>query len=222
MTLNAKTKKMKIIKRLFLIVFLGVLSIGLFTFWANDYMAKNAEGKIFHSVKDIPHRKVGLLLGTSKKLMNGYNNYYFVYRIKAAAELYHAKKLDYIIVSGDNSVKGYNETEDMKLDLIAKGVPENSIFEDFAGFRTLDSVVRAKEIFGQDSITIISQQFHNERAIFLAEKHDINAIAFNAKDVNAKWGFRTKIREVFARVKVFVDLLTGKEPKFGGEKILIP
>lgn len=213
---------MKIIKRLFLIVFLGVLSIGLFTFWANYHMAKNAEGKIFHSVKDIPHRKVGLLLGTSKKLMNGYNNYYFVYRIKAAAALYHAKKLDYIIVSGDNSVKGYNETEDMKLDLIAKGVPENRIFEDFAGFRTLDSVVRAKDIFGQDSITIISQQFHNERAIFLAEKHDINAIAFNAKDVNAKWGFRTKIQEVFARVKVFVDLLTGKEPKFGGEKILIP
>lgn len=103
-----------------------------------------------------------------------------------------------------------------------KGVPENRIFEDFAGFRTLDSVVRAKEIFGQDSITIISQQFHNERAIFLAEKHNIKAIAFNAKDVNAKWGIRTKVREVFARVKVFLDLLTEKEPKFGGEKILIP
>lgn len=111
---------MKIIKRLFLIIFLGVLSIGFFTFWANYHITQNAEGKIFHSVKNIPHRKFGLLLGTSKKLRSGYNNYYFVYRIKAAAELYHAKKLDYIIVSGDNSVKGYNETEDMKLDLIAK------------------------------------------------------------------------------------------------------
>ncbi len=111
----------------------------------------------------------------------------------------------------------------MKNDLIAKGVPEDRIFEDFAGFRTLDSVVRAKEIFGQDDITIISQKWHNERAIYLAEANDINAIGFNAKGVKItyRFGLKTRIREYFARVKVFIDLIIGKEPKFLGKKIII-
>lgn len=213
---------MKWIKKLgLLIVFIG-LGIGLALFFANSTIANNAENKTYNSIEKIPYRKVGLVLGTSKETVNGYPNYYYVYRIEAATQLYQAGKVDYLIVSGDNSVEHYNESEDMKLDLIKNGVPENRIFEDFAGFRTLDSVVRAKEIFGQDSITIISQQFHNERAIYLAEKHDIKAIAFNAKDVNQIAMRKMKIRETLARTKVFVDLLTGKEPKFGGEKIIIP
>ncbi len=212
----------KTVKKLFLLGTLVGLGIGLVMFIANYTILKNAETKLYTDVQKIPYRKVGLLLGTSKKLSNGYHNYYFLYRINAVAKLFHAHKIDYIIVSGDNSVKGYNETQDMKLDLVAKGVPEDRIFEDFAGFRTLDSVVRAKEIFGQKEITIISQKFHNERAIYLAEANDINAIGFNAKKVNARYGLKTKIREYFARVKVFIDLTTGKEPKFLGEKIIIP
>lgn len=101
------------------------------------------------------------------------------------------------------------------------GIPAHKIYEDFAGFRTLDSVVRAKEIFGQKSFIIISQKFHNERAIFLAQKNGILAYGYNAKDVNQKAGFKTNVREKFARVKVFIDLLIGKEPKFSGEKIII-
>lgn len=125
-------------------------------------------------------------------------------------------------MSGDNSVKNYNETEDMKFSLMEKGIPEDHIFEDFAGFRTLDSVVRAKEIFGQNSIAIISQKFHNERAIFLAQKNGMSAYGFNADAVSKAYGFKTNLREKFARVKVFVDLIFGVEPKFGGEKIEIP
>jgi SanA protein len=119
-------------------------------------------------------------------------------------------------------VKHYNETEDMKLALIEKGVPENHIFEDFAGFRTLDSVVRAKEIFGQEQFIIISQEFHNERAVYLAQKNGLKAFGYNAQDVNSKFGLTTNIREKLARVKVFIDLLFGVKPKFGGEKIVIP
>jgi len=107
----------------------------------------------------------------------------------------------------------------MKNELINRGVPVDKIYEDFAGFRTLDSVVRAKEIFGQNSYIIISQKFHNERAVYLAQKNGIEAFGFNAKDVNKYAGIKTKIREYLARTKVFVDFVIGKEPKFGGEKI---
>ena len=109
----------------------------------------------------------------------------------------------------------------MKNELINRGIPADKIYEDFAGFRTLDSVVRAKEIFGQNSYIIISQKFHNERAIYLAQKNGIEAFGFNAKDVNKYAGIKTKIREYLARTKVFVDFFIGKEPKFGGEKIEI-
>ncbi|MDO5616815.1 MAG: ElyC/SanA/YdcF family protein, partial [Cruoricaptor ignavus] len=123
---------------------------------------------------------------------------------------------------GDNSQKHYNEPEDMMNELIARGVPRDKIYQDFAGFRTLDSVVRAKEIFGQKALIIVSQKFHNERAVFLARKNGIKAYGYNAKDVNKSAGFKTNVREKFARAKVFFDFLFGVKPKFGGQEIVIP
>lgn len=201
---------------------LSVAIAAVFILYANSRIKSESEPYITSDISKIPQEKTGLLLGTSKTLSNGSLNAYFAYRILAAAELFKAGKIRNIIVSGDNSVKGYNEPEDMKLALVAAGIPENRIFEDFAGFRTLDSVVRAKEIFGQNAFIIISQKFHNERAVFLARENGIEAYGYNAKDVNAYYGFKTNIREYLARVKVFVDFLTGKEPKFGGEKVIIP
>lgn len=177
--------------------------------------------KIYTEVGTIPMNRVGLLLGTSPKLKNGNNNLYFDYRILAAIELYKAGKIKYILISGDNRREEYNEPEEMKKALMQKGVPEKFIYLDYAGFRTLDSVVRAKEVFGQNQLTIISQRFHNERAIYLAEKNGINAIGYNAKDVNAYAGLKTNIRELLARVKMFIDLAIDKQPHFLGEKILI-
>jgi SanA protein len=110
----------------------------------------------------------------------------------------------------------------MRLDLISAGIDSAVIYLDYAGFRTFDSMVRLKEIFSQDSVTVISQQFHNERAIYIASQEGIAAIGFNAKDVSKKFGFRVQLREKFARVKVFVDYLTGKNPKFLGAKVAIP
>ena len=205
---------------LLLLILAGISLVILFS---ADFIIKNASGKfIFDGVKNIPACKTALVLGTSKSLQNGNPNPYFTKRIHAATELYKSGKIRAIIVSGDNSVKGYNEPEEMKFDLMAAGIPEEKIFEDFAGFRTLDSVVRAKEIFGQQKIIIVSQQFHNERAIYLAQKYGIEAFGYNAKDVNRKFGFTTNVREKLARVKVFVDLFFGVDAKFGGEKILIP
>jgi len=115
-------------------------------------------------------------LGTSKNTRKGNINQYFKYRIEAATELFKTNKISYIIISGDNSVKGYDEPTDMKNELIKNGIDSTHIFLDYAGFRTFDSMVRSKEIFGQDSITIISQQFHNERALYIAERLGIKAI----------------------------------------------
>lgn len=156
-------------KKRIIVVLILIIPIVL-VFAANYSIEKNAENKTFSNSSKIKKNKVGLVLGTSKFLNNGEINLYFKYRINATVELYKKGKIDFVLVSGDNGNKNYNEPTDFKNELIKKGIPANKIFLDYAGFRTLDSVVRAKEIFGQVSITIISQKFHNERAIYLAEK----------------------------------------------------
>lgn len=198
-----------------------IIFIGLIVYFSNRSIVNNAKGKTFSDFRSIPYNKVGLILGTSKYLKNGKLNPYFIYRVDAAVDLFNAKKIDYILVSGDNSTKHYDEPADFKAALIEKGIPADRIYLDYAGFRTLDSVVRAKEIFGQEQFTIISQKFHNERAIFLAQKKDINAVGFNAKDVAITYQVRVQAREYFARVKVFFDLFFDVQPKFFGEKISI-
>lgn len=135
--------------------------------------------------------------------------------------MYKAGKIEVIVISGDNSRNDYNEPEDMKNELMRHGVPENKIYLDYAGFRTLDSIVRMEKIFGQKSFTVISQKFHNERAIYIAHAQGLHAIGYNAEDVNIYRGFKTQVREKFARVKLFLDLWTGKEPKFLGEPVII-
>ncbi|KAK6023641.1 hypothetical protein OSTOST_10563 [Ostertagia ostertagi] len=132
-----------------------------------------------------------------------------------------AGKIDYILVSGDNGDEAYNEPETMQADLLAGGIPPDRIILDYAGFRTLDSIVRCKEVFGEDNIIVISQQFHNERALFIARYKDIDAIGFNATDISMKRGFMVQAREKLARVKMALDLLVNKEPKFYGPKIRI-
>lgn len=204
-----------------LVVILAIVCI-CSIFVCNISINRYAKTLVFSNVSDIPYTKTGLLLGTSPFLKNGNPNLYFNYRVDAAAELYNAKKVKYILISGDNRRDDYNEPQEMKNALVKRGVPEHAIFLDYAGLRTLDSVVRAKEIFGQDSLTVISQKFHNERAVYLASENGINAIGFNAKDVSAYAGFKTQIRELLARVKVFVDLFTNKQPRHLGDKVSIP
>lgn len=201
-------------------IFLFLLIVSVFSiFLSNKLIEKNAQGKTYAETKNIPKNKVGLLLGTSKLLKNGQINLYYKYRLNATIKLFKSNKIDFIVISGDNGSKIYDEPTDFKNDLVKAGIPENKIFLDYAGFRTLDSVVRVKEIFGQNSVTIISQQFHNERAIYLAEHFDIKAIGFNAKNISGTYGLKVQLREYLARVKVFVDIVFNVEPKFLGKKI---
>lgn len=208
---------LKILKYGFLSLLVTLLSIFLIDLWVK----KSTRAQIFTSVKTLPKNKVGLLLGTRKMLKSGYVNLYYSYRIDAAEQLFKSGKIEYILISGDNSREGYDEPTDMKSDLIAKGIPENKIYLDYAGFRTLDSVVRAHVIFGQRKFTIISQPFHNERAIFISKKKGLRPIGFNAQDVSSRYGWKVQVREKLVRVKMLLDIIVGKQPKFYGEKIEI-
>lgn len=190
--------------------------------YCNWRIERASAHEIYADVTLVPANKVGLLLGTSKWLRNGQPNLYFKYRIDAAVELYQAGKIKYILVSGDNRTVYYNEPRDMQRELIKRGVPEAAIYLDYAGFRTLDSVVRCKEIFGQEHFTVISQEFHNRRAIYIAKQKGFGIIGYNAKDVTVHSGFKTMLREKFARVKAFIDLnVLMEQPRFLGEKIVI-
>lgn len=212
----------RIIKsKIFISFLIIIVSAFIFTYWANYKIKNTAKPFVFDQVDDVPQVNVGLLLGASRLTANGYENFYFNYRINAALELFHAGKIKYIIVSGDNSRKTYDEPTDMKNALISGGVPDSVIYLDYAGFRTFDSAIRSKEIFGQTKITVISQKFHNERAVFIARNNGIEAYGYNAQDLHGRFAKGTNRREFFAKAKVFLDMLIDREPKFLGEKIQI-
>jgi SanA protein len=177
--------------------------------------------QIYNDINQIPKNRVGLLLGTAKYNDKSKNiiNVYYQHRIDAAVALYMAGKVDFIIVSGDNSTLYYNEPLLMKNDLIARGVPAKCIYMDNAGFRTLDSILRCRDVFGQTRFTIISQRFHNQRAVYIANHKNVQTVAFNAEDGDSFWD--VAIREKMARVKMMLDLLMNKQAKLYGDNIEI-
>jgi len=199
-------------------IFLG----GIALYCCNKTIENASNGKLYNDVNKIPYNRVAVLLGTSKYLSRHILNPYYSYRIDAAVNLIRAQKVKYIIISGDNSTVSYNEPYTMREDLMRAGIDSSIIYLDYAGFRTFDSMIRLKEIFGQDSVTIISQQFHNERAIYIANREGVFAIGYNAKDLPSALGFKVQLREKFARVKVFIDYLINRKPHFLGKKILLP
>lgn len=219
---NTKAILLKWLKRLTLFgLLLFVLGVGLIIY-ANATAVWASQGKLFEDVKDLPSAKVGLVFGTTDRL-KGRENRYFRYRIDAAVKVWKAGKVETFIVSGDNRSKYYNEPQKMKNALIEEGVPASRIVCDYAGLRTLDSVVRAKKIFGADKILVISQRFQNERAIYLAQANGIEAFGFNAEDVELQAGYKTKIREVGARVKMWLDVnFLDTAPTHLGDKVELP
>ncbi len=180
--------------------FLTLLGIVIANFW----IVSSTENKNYKTLHNIPLNDVGLVLGTSKAIYGGKQNMFFRYRMEAAARLYKGKKVKFLILSGNHDSVFYNEPNDMKKALMSLGVPENVMTLDFAGFRTYDSILRCKEVFNQNSFTIISQPNHNSRALFLANELGINAIAYAAQDVPAS--YKTSLREYLARPKAILDV----------------
>jgi SanA protein len=208
-------------KRLRRLVFALVLLSFLFVPLANYLVSRASHGRVFSNLDLVPHRRVGLLLGCVRGVPGGGENPFFTTRIAATVQLYSAGKIDYILVSGDNNKDSYNEPLDMRDALIAAHIPPNRIYMDYAGFRTYDSVVRAREVFSLDQLTIISQEFHNSRAVYIAQHRGIDAIAFNAQPIALRYSFGTLIRERFARANAVLDVALGKRPHFLGSAVRI-
>ncbi|MBK1875356.1 SanA/YdcF family protein [Pelagicoccus mobilis] len=177
---------------------------------------------VFESPAQVPSCHAALVLGCSQFLSDGRQNLFFKYRIEKAADLYHQGKVNYLIVSGDNSRSDYNEPGDMKAALVKAGVPENAIRCDYAGFSTLDSILRAKDVFGQKRFIVVSQDFHNHRAIFIGRSHGLEVYGLNARSVDRHNSLKTELREELARVKTVLDVwVLGRQSKFLGEPVNI-
>lgn len=207
---------MRWVKRIFLVLLLVSL---VFLIICNVWIVISTEERVYSDFNKLPDHRVALVLGTSHRSVGGGPNPFFDNRIKTAALLYRLGKIDHFILSGDNSTKFYNEPVEMRKALIKNGVPASAITLDFAGLRTLDSVVRSKAIFGQDKITIITQSFHSYRALFISNFYHIDAVAMVAEEPEFERTFKVRLREYLARPKAVLDLYIFKtEPRHMGEK----
>jgi SanA protein len=194
----------------------GLLGLGLCLALIDLSISLSTRDAITESVDAVEPASVALILGTSRTFRGKPNPFYRA-RIEAAAELFHRGHVRGILVSGDNATRYYNEPITMQKDLIAEGVPAEVMTLDYAGFRTLDSVVRAKEVFGLDHVLVVSQRFHVARAIFLARHFGIDAHGFAASDPNTLGFIKIRAREVLARAAAVLDILTGQGPRYLGK-----
>jgi SanA protein len=189
----------------------------------NLWTAFRARGRVFTNLNAVPATEVALVLGTSRQLQGGYENPFFAGRIAAAAESYRAGKARHLILSGDNRFVGNDEPTDMRRAIAQHGVPESATTLDYAGFRTLDSFARAKEVFGVTKLTIVTDDFHAARSVLLARHFGIDAVVFCSQPVPAKWSMKTRLREIGARCKALLDLyVLHTKPHFLGERVTLP
>ena len=213
---NKKVKRTLIAVGLLILIGVGIVVL------CNIMVLSSCNDHLYNNVESIPHKRVAVLLGTNPRTKSGNMNWFYKHRIDAAVALYKQGKFDRLLISGDNSLKTYSEPDEMKADLVEAGIPDSVIYLDFAGFSTYDSMVRAKKVFGLSEFIVISQDFHNQRAVYIARQNDIDAIGFNAKKVAfRKWRLKMEFREILARVKAVGDVMIDKKPHFLGDPIEI-
>lgn len=203
------------------VCFLGIVAAVMLIVSAELYVAMAASDSVYEVLNELPERKAGIVLGCSPLMSDGRTNVYFTARMDAAAEVWEAGKVEFLILSGDNGEKYYNEPREMYQALVERGVPGEKLVLDYAGFRTLDSMVRAEKVFGQNGFIVISQPFHVKRAVAIARHFDYDAVGYHANAVSGVAGIRSLIRERLARVKLLLDLFVlDKQPKFLGEPVV--
>ena len=206
--------------RLSLYVVLGLgalaLAIVLLAWLAERAQDRIADTDSFFDVARVPAADVVLVLGTSAIGPEGGPNRYFVHRLDAAAGLWKAGKAKYLIVSGSD-----NEPDAMRAGLIERGVPASAIYRDAEGHRTRDSVLRARDVFGQNKIVIVSQRFHLGRALFIARHEGLQAWGFNARDVDTPYSVFTELRRYPSALMAYVDVWTSAPTRATGKPIAI-
>jgi SanA protein len=202
---------------------LALVGLVLGAVLATRHISAAAAPFVEGALENLPQVRVGLVLGCSPKTTDGRENLYFKRRIAAASELFRAGRVQYLLLSGDNSTVDYDEPSEMRRALVRAGVPASRLVLDHAGFRTLDSVVRAKEVFGLRETIIVSQHFHNERAVYLARAHGLRAFGFDAQDVGGLSGVRIALREAVSRMFAVLDVrVFHTQPHFGGPPETFP
>ncbi len=184
-------------------VLIAIMVVGLAIVAGCELAVCNAsKGLVYSDVEEIPHREVGLLLGTNPKGRRGGVNMFYNYRIDAAVALYEAGKVDRFLISGAKRGSDYDEPQAMREALVARGVPDSIFVLDGQGYHTIESIVRAKEVYEVDSVTIISQEFHNRRSLYMAKHNGLEAIAYNAANTTVlRWRIIMFLRERASRVK---------------------
>jgi SanA protein len=205
---------------LFWLFFWPLLAVTAVVMGCNLWVVISTQGRVHQTVESIEPMPVGLVLGTTRKIGPDQANPHFDNRLAAAAALFHAGKVRHLLVSGHREVSGYyDEPRDMTARLVELGVPPTSITPDHSGLRTLDSIIRAKKIYGVARLTVISDDFHVSRAIFIADHEGVEAIAFRGAPVDLHHSLRARTREYFARVKAVIDLyLLHTQPGELGER----
>jgi len=201
---------------LFIILVMVATALGL-----DRWISWKTAPFIYENVSSLPHRQVGVVLGTAKYYRTGVINQYYLYRMQGALNAYNSGKVNYLLLSGDNAQQSYNEPMTMRRDLIKAGVDPADIVLDYAGFRTLDSIVRTRKVFDTNDFIIITQRFHCERALFIALQLGIQAQCYAVP--SPKNMLNVRFREVGARLGALADLfLLKREPRFLGPLVPIP
>jgi SanA protein len=195
----------------------------LLVWWANTRTDSFAQPYMYDTVDRVPYTRVAIVPGTAAYRPEGGRNPYFTARIEAAVALYKARRISVIIVSGDNSTEQYNEPRAMRKALIAMGIPKERIVLDFAGFRTLDTVIRCREVFGESRVIFVSQAFHNARAIYIGRQNQMDIIGYNAHDPGGDGITLMRMREWLARTRMMLDIhILNTRPRFLGEPVKLP
>jgi len=208
--------KRVLIGLLFIILLMVATALGL-----DRWISWKTAPFIYENVSSLPHRQVGVVLGTAKYYRTGVINQYYLYRMQGALNAYNSGKVNYLLLSGDNAQQSYNEPMTMRRDLIKAGVDPADIVLDYAGFRTLDSIVRTRKVFDTNDFIIITQRFHCERALFIALQLGIQAQCYAVP--SPKNMLSVRFREVGARLGALADLfLLKREPRFLGPLVPIP
>lgn len=209
-------KGWKWLKRILLSACIGIV---LLFYGSNVWVVNSTKPYVYTDSDKLPDHRIALVLGTSNKTTSGQPNDFFEKRMDTAAELFRLGKIDHFILSGDNRSKFYNEPVEMRKALMRRGVPDSAITLDYAGLRTLDSVIRSKEIFGQNKLIIITQPFHSYRALFISHYYNIDAVAMVTEGPAYEHAFKVRLREYLARTKAVLDLYVFKTPpRFLGKK----
>lgn len=183
----------------------------------NWYVRSQTNALIYNSANKVPKESVGIIFGAG--IRNGRPSKYLKDRLDAGIELYRQKKIDKILLSGDNGSDEHDELTVMKLYCREHGVDTTKVFLDYAGFDTYSTMYRAKQIFNIESAVLVSQEYHLNRAIYVGNQLGVKSVGMAADVGEYRKYHYVRFRECFTVCKAVIDVVRGRKPHFMGNKV---